>query len=78
MSISLQRDSSKTTINIYTTSFRLVRRIIMPLIAAGKTMVSIDRMNFLDLSNGSYYYSVIAEGDSGESRSKSGVLVIIK
>ena len=78
IAINLKDVASKITINIYSSSFRLVRRVILQSIGAGKTMETINKMNFLDLANGSYYYSVNAENPNGKTTAKSGVIVIIK
>ena len=78
MLVSLKESVAGMTINIYTVSLRLIKRLELPAAQAGDTTIVLDRNNFINLSNGAYYYSVSAKKEAENLSLPHGVLLIIK
>ena len=76
----ITRDCSAITFSLYTTGFRLVRRIETDgTYYAGDNAVMIDSGNFKSLATGVYYYYILAVGSDGnEHAGKSGEVVIVR
>jgi len=78
MLVSLKESVAGMTINIYTVSLRLIKRLELPAAQAGDTTIVLDRNNFINFSNGAYYYSVSAKKEAENLSLAHGVLLIIK
>jgi chitinase len=75
-------DIDRITLKIYTVAYRLIREEIfegteMKQIDGG-VILTCDSSELIDLSNGTYYYLVIAEKDGAKVRSKADTIIILK
>lgn len=78
MLVMLKETAEKITVNIYTASMRLVRRVELPGTGPGENTLVLDRDNFISLSNGAYYYSVVINKTQEDQSAIHGVFLIIK
>jgi hypothetical protein len=76
----ITRDCSSVKFSLYTTGFRLIRRIETDgTYYAGGNVVMLDSANFITLSNGIYYYYILASGADGSGHAgKAGEVVIVR
>jgi hypothetical protein len=76
----ITKDCSSIKFSLYTTGFRLVRRVETDgTYYAGDNAIMLDSGNFRGLSNGVYYYYILASGADGSSHAgKAGEVVIVR
>jgi hypothetical protein len=77
--VELGESANSGSMSVYTTGFRLVRKVELGAMPAGSSAISIDGARFEGLTTGNYLYVVESRLSNGRKvRSKIRVLVIIR
>jgi hypothetical protein len=72
------RPCDTVTVKLYSNSFRLIRKLNLGSCGAGAQVLSVPAADVSGLSNGTYYYVLIGEGNEGMTRSISQKLIVLK